>query len=122
MFCRLQSGILCNVSLVSATMVLGKLLCSDVLFDIGFITCLVAVVSCALWQNEFAYELANNRGLMSLHILTIRVDNWRQWCLQTVVDLAVFAMRLWIMSTMCVNLCTIVIPARGMGEPAQLSL
>ena len=111
-FCRLQSGILCNISLVSATMVLGKLLCADVLFDIGFITCLVTV-----WQCEFAYELALNDsiGLMSLYILTIRVDNWMQWRLQSVVDLAVFAMRLWIMSTMCVNLCTIVIPAGGVG-------
>ena len=48
------------------------------------------------------------------------------------VDLAVFAAseaaevysrsdsRLWIMSTMYVNLCTIVIPAGGMGEPVQL--
>ena len=44
-FCLLHSGNLCNVSLVSATMVLGKLLCADVLFDIGFITCLVTVTS-----------------------------------------------------------------------------
>ena len=74
-FCLLQSGNLCNVSLVSATMVLGKLLCADVLFDIHFSTCLVAVRQC-----EFAYELAadNSIGLMSLYILTTRVDNWMQ--------------------------------------------
>ena len=83
----------------------------------------------AVRQCKFAYELAavNSIGLMSLYILTTRVDNWMQRRLQTVVDLAVFAgpeaaevysrsdLRMWIMSTMCANLCTIVIPAGGVG-------